>query len=355
MPYGNYYIQEKDPLPGYVRDYTRVPVKVDGTFVNPKEPLAIINNCPTEIQMLKLDQDGKELPGAEFGLFNADGKLIMTTVSDEKGLIRFTHVEEGQYAVREIKAPDGYLLTTKENIVTINEKYHNPEKPTKAFVNVPKRLPLQKTDTSGKAMEGIEFVLMDANTAEIVETAVTDKDGRLTFTKFDFGEWIIRESKVPEGYCKPLDIRIRVDDNWTAPELIRCVNIPNHYEFLKVDTSGNPLAGVKFRLEDEHGTILGEYISDEKGIVSITGLESGVYFIRETETLEGFSVSGEVIKVVLDENYVIPETMPKMVNYTVIQTGVRIAVTWIMILGAVFVVASGVLFIIRRKKKAKVG
>ena len=80
-----------------------------------------------------------------------------------------------------------------------------------------------------------------------------------------------------------------------------------------------------------------------------------MYFIRETETLEGFSVSGEVIKVVLDENYVIPETMPKMVNYTVIQTGVRIAVTWIMILGAVFVVASGVLFIIRRKKKAKVG
>ena len=122
-----------------------------------------------------------------------------------------------------------------------------------------------------------------------------------------------------------------------------------------MDTSGNPLAGVKFRLEDEHGTNLGEYVSDEKGIVSITGLESGVYFIRETETLEGFSVSGEVIKVVLDENYVIPETMPKMVNYTVIQTGVRIAVTWIMILGAVFVVASGVLFIIRRKKKAKVG
>ena len=146
-----------------------------------------------------------------------------------------------------------------------------------------------------------------------------------------------------------------MDDNWTAPELIRCVNIPNHYEFLKVDTSGNPLAGVKFRLEDEHGTNLGEYVSDEKGIVSITGLESGVYFIRETETLEGFSVSGEVIKVVLDENYVIPETMPKMVNYTVIQTGVRIAVTWVMILGAVFVVASGVLFIIRRKKRAKVG
>ena len=353
VPYGNYFIQEKEPLPGYVRDYTRVPVSVDGTFINPKEPLAVINNCPTEILMLKLTQDEKVLPGAEFGLFNEDGEQIMTAVSDENGLIRFTHVEQGRYSVRETEAPDGYLLSGKESIVTVNEKYVNPEKPTKAFVNIPQVLPLRKTDTSGNPMAGIEFNLLNANTAEIVETATTDKDGRLTFTKFGYGDWIIREAKVPEGYCSNLDITIHVDDNWTAPELIKVVNIPNHYEFLKTDSSGNPLAGVKFRLEDESGTSLGEYISDENGIVSITGLKIGTYYIRETETLEGFSVSGEVIKIMLDENYVIPETMPHMVNYTVIQTGVQMAVTGLMILGAAFILISGVLFVIRRKKAPK--
>ncbi len=354
VPYGDYYIQEKDPLPGYVRDYTRVPVTVDGTFVNPKEPLAVINNCPTEILMQKVSQDGKPMAGAEFGLFNEEGKLVMTTVSDDEGLIRFTHVEQGRYSVREIKAPDGYLLSHKENIITVNEKYVNPGKPTHGFVNVPLVLPLKKTDTSGNAMAGIEFVLMNANTAEIVETATTDKDGCLTFTKFGYGDWIIRETKVPEGYCKNvLDITIHVDDNWKAPELIKCVNIPNHYEFLKTDSSGNPLEGVKFRLEDEHGTNLGEYVSDKDGIVRIEGLESGTYYIKETETLEGFSVSGEVIKIVLDENYVIPETMPKMVNYTIIQTGVQMAVTGLMILGAAFMLISGVLFVIRRKKNTK--
>ena len=91
-------------------------------------------------------------------------------------------------------------------------------------------------------------------------------------------------------------------------------------------------------------------ISDENGVVSITVKDSGVYYIREIETLEGFSVSGEVIKVVMDENYVIPENMPHMVNYTVIQTGVQMAVTGLMILGAGFILVSGVLFIIRRKK-----
>ena len=151
-------------------------------------------------------------------------------------------MEQGRYSVRETKAPDGYLLSGKENIITVNEKYVNPEKPTKAFVNVPQELPLQKTDTSGKPMEGIEFVLMNASTAEIVETLKTDKDGRLTFTKFGYGDWIIRESNVPEGYCKDvLDITIHVDEKWTAPELIKCVNIPDHYEFLKTDSSGNPM------------------------------------------------------------------------------------------------------------------
>ena len=75
VPYGDYYIQEKEPLPGYVRDYTRVPVTVDGTFINPKEPLAIINNVPTEILMQKVDQDGKALADAEFGLFKKTSSL----------------------------------------------------------------------------------------------------------------------------------------------------------------------------------------------------------------------------------------------------------------------------------------
>jgi len=350
VPYGKYFIQEKEPLPGYVRDYTRVPVAVDGTFINPKEPLAVINNCPTEILMLKLTQDEKVLPGAEFGLFNEDGEQIMTAVSDENGLIRFTHVEQGRYSVRETKAPDGYLLSGKENIVTVNEKYVNPEKPTKAFVNIPQVLPLRKTDASGNPMAGIEFNLLNANTAEIVETATTDKDGRLTFTKFGYGDWIIREAKVPEGYCSNQDIVIHVDDSWTAPELIKVVNIPNHYEFLKTDSSGNPMKGVKFRLEDADGKDLGTYESGNDGIVRISGLKIGTYYIREIETLEGFSVSGEVIKVVLDENYVIPETMPHMINYTVIQTGVQIAVTCVMVLGAALMLISGALFIVRKRK-----
>ena len=39
----------------------------------------------------------------------------------------------------------------------------------------------------------------------------------------------------------------------------------------------------------------------------ISDLKPGTSFIKEIETLEGYSVSGEVIKLKLDEYYVIPE------------------------------------------------
>ena len=95
-----------------------------------------------------------------------------------------------------------------------------------------------------------------------------------------------------------------------------CVNIPNHYEFIKTDNSGVPLAGAKFTVEDASGRIIGTYESGEDGIVSIRDLTPGEYFIKEIETLEGYSVSGEVIRVKINEAYVVPDEMRKFVNYT---------------------------------------
>ena len=99
-------------------------------------------------------------------------------------------------------------------------------------------------------MSGIVFSLYKASTMEKVETAVSNQDGVFTFSQFDYGDWIIREDAAPNGYCRMEDIRIHVGDDWTEPKPIMCVNIPNHYEFIKTDSSGVPLAGAKFTVED---------------------------------------------------------------------------------------------------------
>ncbi len=353
VPYGAYYIQETKPLSGYVKDSTKTPITVDGTFKNPDAPLATLTNCPTELLVQKVDQNNVALAGAQFGLFDEKDELVMTAVSDAEGLVRFVGAAVGKYTIRELTAPDGYLMSRDEIHVTIDEGYTNSDTPLATVINREKKITCIKVDTSGTPMPGIAFSLYNASTMEKVETAVSNQDGVFTFSQFDFGDWIIRENATPNGYCRMEDIRIHVGDDWTEPKPIMCVNIPNHYAFIKTDSSGVPLAGAKFTVEDASGRIIGTYESGEDGIVSIRDLEPGEYFIKEIATLEGYSVSGEVIRVKINEAYVVPDEMRKFVNYTTIQTGVNLAVTGVMWVGIGLMVISGAAGLIRKRRAGK--
>ena len=353
IPYGTYTIQETKTLTGYLKNFTKIPISIDGTFVNPKEPIATLENCQSVILIQKVNQNDTALQGAEFGLYDESGKLVMTAVSDMEGKARFVGADYGKYTIRELSAPDGYLPSRDVISVTIDEGYTNTDQPAATVINPEKKIMCIKADTSGKPIAGVEFSLYNAATMEKVETAVSDKDGVVIFRNFDYGDWIIRENAAPEGYSRMEDIRFQVGTGWKEPKPILCVNIPNHYEFKKTDSSGNPLTGVKFRLEGENGKELGTYESDKDGMVRISDLKPGTYFIREIETLEGYSVSGEVIKLKLDEYYTVPEKVKQFVNYTTIQTGVNLVVTGVMWAGLGLMVVSGTVGLIRRRRKTK--
>lgn len=353
IPYGAYTIEETKPFSGYLKNFAKVPISIDGSFVNPTEPVATLENCLTEILIRKVDHNNTALAGAKVGLFDEDDQLIMTAISDAEGLIRFTGVAYGKYAIREIAAPDGYLLSHEVIHVTIDEGYTNSDTPIATITNQQKKVMYIKVDTSGAPLPGVEFSLYNASTMEKVETVASDKNGVFTFSRFDYGDWIIRETAAPAGYCRMEDVRLHVGDDWTEPQPIMCVNIPDHYEFIKTDSSGVPLAGVKFSLENAGGRVIDTYESGKDGIVRIQNLKPGVYYIKEIDTLEGYSLSGEIIKLKIDEFYVVPEKMKRFVNYTVIQTGVNLAVTGIMWVGVGLIVVSGTLGLVRKRRAAK--
>ena len=111
IPYGTYTIQETKTLTGYLKNFTKVPIRIDGTFVNPKEPIATLENCQSVILIQKVDQNNTALQGAEFGLYDESGKLVMTAVSDMEGKARFVGADYGKYTIRELSAPEGYLVS----------------------------------------------------------------------------------------------------------------------------------------------------------------------------------------------------------------------------------------------------
>ena len=354
IPYGTYSIVETNPLPGYIPDKTSVQITLDGTFVNPTLPLATIVNQPNTVWLKKVDQDGQPLAGAEFAFCNEYGERVQTAVSDWNGVVRFNRIPYGNYSIREIIAPNGYLLSRDVISLTVDKDFVNSEEPIATITNHLKRLKYIKVDTSGKYLPGVEFTLINAATGEEVETVVSNEKGEFTFTAFDYGVWIIRETKAPDGYNLMEDLTVSVDSDWVEPEPFTCVNIPDYFVFVKTDGEGNPLTGVKFTLEDSEGNILRDLVSAEGGVVFIPGLTPGTYLIREVETLEGYTVSSDPIQVVIDEHYTIPDEMPTFINYPTIQTGAGIEMTPIMwagvgVAGAALLLGIGL--VIKRKKR----
>ena len=360
IPYGSYTIEETKTLAGYQKHDVSIELKVDGTFINQEKPLDTIINTPIVVKLKKVDQDGNVLPGAEYALINEFGEQIMTAVSDVNGILTFEKVPYGKYSVKELSAPEGYLLSKTISELVIDDTYRNSEEPVLTLVNHLKRLKYIKVDTSGEFLPGVEFSLINASTGEVAEVVTSNEKGEFIFTKFDYGFWKIEETKVPEGFSKMKDITLNVDSDWVEPAPFTCINIPNVYEFVKADNEGNPMTGVKFNLEDTEGNVLRELVSGENGLVTVDDLEPGTYIIRETETLEGYTVSGETIEIVIDDNYVVADELPVFVNYPEIQTGVDFEITPVMYVGGAVMLIGIIALIVsvvqnrkRRKKRAR--
>ncbi|MGN0774819.1 MAG: SpaA isopeptide-forming pilin-related protein [Candidatus Ventricola sp.] len=321
----------------------------------------VIRDDYTRVCIRKQDENGEPLKGVEFGLFAGNGAQVQTALTDESGLAVFERIPYGEYEIRETKPLPGYVKNEHAQRVILDGHFVNPVEPVATFVNRHMQVRCIKVDTSGQRLAGVEFVLINADTDEIVEVVTSDGDGVFTFRCLDYGDWIIRESRAPEGFSRMEDVALHVDEGWTEPEPITCVNIPNSYEFMKTDNRGEPLAGARFALEAEDGTFIrDDLISGEDGIVHVTGLKPGRYVIREVEPAEGFVLTEETLTVTLDENYVPPKKLRRLKNYpedySILQTGVDFLLTplgWAGIDSMLAGIAVWALYRTRKRRKAR--
>ena len=354
---GTYTFKEVYAPDGYALNEAemRFTVDADGNVTGD----TTIRDDYTRFSLRKVDENGKPLSGVMFGLKKADGMLMMTAKTDAKGMATFEKVPFGTYTLVETQALPGYLKADTEIRITVDGTFVNPKEPITTVTNERQKIRGLKVDTAGQALTGAAFSLINADTGEIVDVAASDEKGEFYLTGFGYGDWIIRETVVPEGFNRVEDVLIYVDEDWKAPNTLLFTDIPNHYEFIKVDEDGCPMEGVKFALEDEDGNVLRELASGEDGIVHADDLKPGVYIIREIETQAGYRLTEETIRVVIDENYIVPDELFRLVNFPEeecpkdeIQTGVDVPVTPMMLyglismaLGAVFMFAE----IIRRR------
>ena len=325
------------------------------------------------IQLHKVNQEGKALAGAVFGLFEADGTTPVAnpygegqataTSSDEegkKGLVTFTGLEARDYVIKELTAPSGYQLSTDvikvsaselkaaTNLVvdkgTVVNKPFTSIPPTPPTVDKPElklySIQLHKVNNEGKPLVGAVFGLFEADGTTPVAnpygegqaTATSDANGLVTFTGLEAKDYVVRELTAPDGYQLSDEvIKIAASDLVASNSVVDKGNVVNkpftsipptpptvdkpklklyNIQLHKVDADGNALAGAVFGLFEADGVtpVANPYgegqataTSDEHGLVTFIGFEARDYVIKELTAPAGYQLLSDPITVTVED------------------------------------------------------
>ncbi len=289
-------------------DSGEVEIGEDGTLIvtNERRP-SPPNPIPAygKIAIKKTDEDKKVLPGAEFTLYDEDGKVVDRGVTGSDGTLSFEDLEPGSYTLKETKAPEGYVLEVDEKGVTVAANRTNTYTFTnkKAEPEKPGRIEIVKVDEEGRLLSEAWFSLIDGN-GTTLENVVT-VNGRAAFEDVPVGRYTVKEVQAPEGYVlTEQEVNVTVDSEETVT--VRFVNkqsgttvvpVSGRITINKVDENNMALAGAEFTLYNENNEIVGTAVSDASGRVIFENLKDGRYFVRETEAPAGYRLVSDSLTV----------------------------------------------------------
>ena len=316
IPFGRYYVKEISTDEHYILNGEKYLVNFEymgqdiqnvdidcGQFVN------LLKRG--RIEGHKVDDKSEPLENAVFGLFTADcvkfsrDTAIMTAASDENGCFEFTDVPFGQYIVREIESPRGYILSDKEYAVSIAEDGEVIEITAE---NKPITVEISKRDVYGNELVGAEMVLENAD-GETVDKWTSDGTNHIV-SKLGAGEYMLKEIAAPDGYVIATDIKFTVDVygnvmvenvDFTAVSdngnpLIAMVDDTTKVRISKRDiTTGEELPGATLQIIDENGNVVEEWVStDEAHFIEGKLIAGKEYTLRETIAPDGYEIANEI-------------------------------------------------------------
>ena len=316
IPFGRYYVQEIATDEHYVLNGEKYLVNFEymgqdiqnvdidcGQFVN------LLKRG--RIEGHKTDDKSEPLENAVFGLFTADcvkfsrDTAVMTAASDENGYFEFDEIPYGEYIVREIEAPTGYILSGESYPVTVCE---DGETITIRTVNKPITVEVSKVDVYGEELIGADMQLENAD-GEIIDEWISDGTNHVV-SKLGAGEYVLKEIAAPDGYVIATDIKFTVDvyGNITVENveatvtsengnpLIVMVDDTTKVQISKQDiTTGEELPGATLQIIDEDGNVVEEWVStDEAHFIEGKLIAGKEYTLKEIIAPEGYEIANEI-------------------------------------------------------------
>ncbi|HEB4954341.1 TPA: choice-of-anchor A family protein [Bacillus cereus] len=124
LPIGNYTLVEIEAPKGYELLKDKIAVKIEkDTVVEIKIENKKLPDPTGQFEIEKVDDKDSELKlkGAVFQVLDKEGKEVSRLITDEKGKVLSNQLAIGKYTIKEIKAPNGYMLLRDPIEIEITE------------------------------------------------------------------------------------------------------------------------------------------------------------------------------------------------------------------------------------------
>ena len=229
-----------------------------------------------------------------------DDATIFEGVTNEAGILEVRGLTYGTYFIKEIKAPDGYVMIEDKIEVNIDNVSKILEiKNELQYGN----LVVKKVDYDSNLPIKNAKVAIFKDDITIFE-GYTNEFGIIEVKNIPLGLYFVKEVEAPDGYVK--------NNQTYEVELIEhkktgIVEIANELQkgdlvIKKVDKDTYfPIKNAKFAVIKDNTTIYEGY-TNLYGILKIKKLPLGTYFIREVESPQGYVKNDNIYEIHLVEN-----------------------------------------------------
>jgi len=310
LPFGSYYIKEIATDEHYILSDIQYPFtfKYAGQDTETVE-IKVNDGKPIENKLIygsvsgkKIDENGEVLGGALIGIFKADETeftkehAIMTATSEKDGSFSFAKVPYGKWIVREIEAPEGFVLDDTSYEVNIGENEQVIEvEITDEYIYGNIELTKVDADYPDNKLTGATFeVYKDVNGDgklddgdELIGNLEETATGIYEMKELLYGKYLVRETKAPEGFVLDkgvYSVFIEKDETTYKVENKAGVGFINEAMKgnlkIKKTSSDGKVEGFTFRVTGVNGYD-STFTTDKNGEISVDGLRIGEYTVSE--------------------------------------------------------------------------
>ena len=310
LPMGSYYVQEINTNAAYLKNETKYPV----VFEYAGQETAVVSITANEGEAIendliygavsgkKSDEDGNALGGALIGIFKIGTEefttetAIATTTSEDDGSFSFAKVPYGNWIIREIESPTGYVLSDEEIPVTIRKVDEVVEiELVNEFITGSIELAKVDEDYPDNKLTGAVFeVYADKNGDgklddgdELLGEMGELGDGVYQMSDLRYGKYLGREKTAPEGFLLdenvyPVSIeedgKVYTVENEAGVGFINAAQ-KGSLKIVKTSSDKN-VEGFSFRVTGTNGYDQ-TFKTDKNGEIFIEGLRIGEYTVSE--------------------------------------------------------------------------